>query len=86
MGRNYIQGWLFENGFVYRNLTYEDLLSKVHEIICDDLNSCVYEMKSLLNIVDTIASFKIKNDRHVQFVLGEEIGIPEIYVTVQHSQ
>ena len=68
--------------FVYRNLTYEDLLSRVYEILCVDLNSCVYEMKSLLNTASKIARFQIKNDRDVQFMLGETIGIPKVYVTV----
>ena len=46
--------------FVLRNLTYEVLLVMVHEIVCANLNSCVYELKSLLNINDKIARFKIK--------------------------
>ena len=72
--------------FVPKNLTYETLLVIVHEIVCVDLNSCVYELRSLLNINDKIARFKIKNDRDVQYVLGERDGIPEVYVTIQHSQ
>ena len=64
--------------FVHRNLTYEDLLSRVHEIVCADLNNCVYEIKSLLNIAGKIVRFKIKNYKDAQFVLGEAIGIPKI--------
>ena len=50
----------------------------VHEIICADLTSCVYELRSLLNINDKIARFKIKNDRDVQYVLGKVDEIPKI--------
>ena len=46
-----------------RNLTYAPLLVMVHEIICTDLNSCVYELRSLLNTNAEIARFKIKNDK-----------------------
>ena len=49
-----------EVAFVYRNLTYEDLLSRVNEIVCADLNSSVYKMKSLLNTTGKIARSKIK--------------------------
>ena len=38
-----------ELAFIHRNLTYEELLSRVHEIILVDPNSYVYEMKALLN-------------------------------------
>ena len=55
----------------------------VHEIICFDLNSCVYELRYLLNTNSKMARFKIKNDRDVQYVLGEWDGIPKVYVTVQ---
>ena len=30
--------------FVHINLTYEDLLSRVHEIVCVDFNNCVYKI------------------------------------------
>ena len=43
----------------------------VHEIVYVDPNICVYEIRSLLNTNDKIARFKIKNDRDVQYVLGE---------------
>ena len=55
---------------MHRNLTYEELLSTVHEIVCADRNSFVYEMKSLSNTIEKIARFKIKNDRDIQFALG----------------
>ena len=58
----------------------------VHEIVCVDLNSCVYELRSLLNTNSKIARFKIKNDRDLQYVLEEINGILKVYVTVQHSQ
>ena len=71
--------------FVLRNLTYEALLVMVHKIVCVDLNSCVYEIKSMLNTNGKIAKFKIKNDKDVQYVLGEVVGILKVYVIVQHS-
>ena len=58
----------------------------VHEIICFDLNSCVYELRSSLNTNKKMARFKIKNDRDVQYVLGEGDGIPKVYVIIQQSQ
>ena len=58
----------------------------MQEITCVDLISFVYELRSLLNKNDKIARFKIKNDRDVQYVLGEINGILKVYVTVQHSQ
>ena len=72
--------------FMPRHLTYEALLIMVHEIVCVDLNSCVYGLWSLLNTNDKIARFKIKNDRDIQYALGERDKIPKVYVTVQHSQ
>ena len=51
--------------FVHSNLTYEVLLDLVHEIVCANLNSCVYEIKSLLNTKGKIARFKIKNDKDI---------------------
>ena len=67
-------------------MTYHVLLMMVHEIICADLNSCVYELRSLLNTNCKIARFKIKNDKDIQNVLGEGDEISKVYVTVQHSQ
>ena len=64
------KGSFSEITFVHRNLTYEELLSTVHEIVCADRNSFVYEMKSLSNTIEKIARFKIKNDRDIQFALG----------------
>ena len=58
----------------------------VHEIVCANLNSCVYKLRSLLNINDKMARFKIKNYRDIQYVLGEGDEILEVYVIVQHSQ
>ena len=55
----------------------------VHEIVCFDLNSCVYELRSLLNTNSKMTRFKIKNDRDVQYVLGERDDILKIYVIVQ---
>ena len=71
--------------FVSRNLTYKALLVMVHEIIFVDLNSCVYELRSLFNTNIKITRFKIKNARDAQYVLGKRVGIPKVYVTVQHS-
>ena len=51
--------------FVPRNLTYEALLVILYEIICVDLNSCVYVLRYLLNTNDKIVRFKIKNDREI---------------------
>ena len=47
----------------------------VHEIICAGLYSCVYELNTLLITNGKIARFKIKNDRDVQYMLGEKDGI-----------
>ena len=58
----------------------------VYEIVCTDLNSFVYEIRSLLNTNGKIARFKIKNDRNVQYMLGEESEISKVYVIIQHSQ
>ena len=69
-----------------KNLTYEALLVMVHEIICIVLNNCVYELISLLNTNSKTTIFKIKNDRDVQYMLGEEYEILKVYVTIQHSQ
>ena len=79
----YWEGSIWKDGylemiFVHKNLTYEVLLVMLHEIVCADLNSCVYEIKSLLNTNATIARFKIKNDKDVQYVLGKGDGIPKV--------
>ena len=80
-GNIYNDGYL-EMIFMSRNLTYKTLLVMVHEIICVDLNSCVYELRTLLDINNKMARFKIKDDTDVQYVLGERDGIPRVYVTV----
>ena len=71
--------------FVHKNLTYEVLLVMLHKIVCTDLNSCIYEIKSLLNTNGKIARFKIKNDRDVQFVLGWAVDQPKVYIRVLPS-
>ena len=86
----YLEGNIYKDSylevvFVPKNLTYEVLLVMVHEIICVCFNSCVYELRSLFNTNDKVARFKIKNDRNIQYVLGEEDRILEVYVTIQHS-
>ena len=43
-------------------------------------------MTVLCNIGFRIARFKIKNDKDVQFILGQAVDKPELYVTVLHSQ
>ena len=55
----YWEGNIYKDGypnmvFVPKNLTYETLLVVVHEIVCFDLNSCVYKLKSLLNTMTTL--------------------------------
>ena len=69
-----------------KKLSYEELLSRVHGIICVDLNSFVYVMAALCNIGSRIARFKINNDRDVQFVLGKAINKLKVYVIVLPSQ
>ena len=71
---------------VQKNLSYEELLLRVHGIVCADLNSFVYVMTALCNIGSKIARFKIKNDRDVQFILGQAIHKPKVYVIVLPSQ
>ena len=71
---------------VDRNLTYEDLLSMVHEMVGVDRNSFVYEMRSLLNASKKSVKFKIKNDRDVQFAIERANDILEVYVTVKPCQ
>ena len=44
--------------FVQKDLSYKELLSRVHEIVCTDLNSFVFEMKALLNIEGKIADLR----------------------------
>ena len=66
----YWEGSIYNDGYlemvlVHKNLTYKVLLVMVHEIVCADINSCVYEIKSLLNTNATIARFKIKNDKDI---------------------
>ena len=72
--------------FVSRNLTYEILLVMVHEIVCAGLNNCVHELKILFITNGKMARFKIKNDKDLQYMLGEKDGIPKVYITVQRSQ
>ena len=48
------EGIVYEDGypelaFVHKNLTYEKLSSRVHEIISVDLKSYVHEIKAFLN-------------------------------------
>ena len=82
MGRNYIRGWLCRDGFSAKKLSYEELLSRVYEIVCADFNSFVYIMTVLCNIGFRITRFKINNNRDVQFVLGQAVDKPEVYVIV----
>ena len=70
---------------VQKNLSYEELLSRVHGIVCADLNNFVYVMTALCNTGSKIARFKINNDRNVQFVLGQTIDKLEVYVKVLPS-
>ena len=49
LGRNVYEDGYPQLAFIHRNLTYAELLSRVHDIISADLNSYVYEMKGLLN-------------------------------------
>ena len=58
--RNIYKGGDEEITLVDRNLTYEDLLSTVHDIVEADRNSFVYEIRSLLNTFGKIVKFKIK--------------------------
>ena len=57
------------------NLRYEDLFSRVHEMVEVDCNSFVYEIKSLLNACGKTVKLQIKNDRDVQFVIEKANGI-----------
>ena len=45
---------------VDRNLTYEDLLSMMHEMVEAVRNNFVYEMRFLLNASRKTVKFKIK--------------------------
>ena len=57
----------------------------VNEIVYTDLNSCVYELRTLLNTNGKMVRFKRMNDRDVQYVLGDGDRISEVYITIQHS-
>ena len=57
----------------------------VNEIVYTDLNSCVYELRTLLNTNGKMVRFKRMNDRDVQYVLGDGDKISEVYITIQHS-
>ena len=50
LGRKYIQLWFIKDFFEHPTLTYEVLLVIMHEIVGIDLNSYVYDLRSLLNI------------------------------------
>ena len=72
------EGIIYEGGYVeialvQKKLSYEELLSRVHGIVCIDLNSFVYFMTTLCNIGSKIARFKINNDKDIQFVLGQVV-------------
>ena len=71
---------------VDRNLTYEDLLSTVHEMVEANRNSFVYKMRFLLNASEKTVKFKIKNDRDVQFTIEKANGIPKVYVAIKPYQ
>ena len=86
MERNYIRGWLCKDDFSAKKLSFEELLSRVHGIVCVDPNIFVYIMTVLCNIGSRIARFKINNDRDVQFVLGQTVDKLEVYVIVLLSQ
>ena len=58
----------------------------MHEVVCANRNSFVYEMKSLFNTAGKIVRFKKNNDNDVQFALGGAVGIPKVYVSVQPYQ
>ena len=55
--------------FVPSNLTYKVLLVVVRGIIRVDPNSCVYDLRSLLNTYDKMTRFKIQNNKDLQYVL-----------------
>ena len=68
------------------NLRYEDLLSMVHGMVEADRNSFVYEIRFLLNACGNTVKLQIKNYRDVQFILGQAVDKPEVYVTILPSQ
>ena len=57
----------------------------VNEIVYTDLNNYVYELRTLLNTNGKMVRFKRMNDKDVQYVLGDDDRILEVYVTIQHS-
>ena len=57
----------------------------VNEIVYTDLNNYVYELRTLLNTNSKMVRFKRMNDKDVQYVLGDDDRILEVYVTIQHS-
>ena len=76
------EGGCVDMALMQKKLSYEELLSRVHRIVCANLNSFVYVMTSLCNIGPKIARFKINNDKNVQCILGQAIDKPEVYVIV----
>ena len=85
------EGIMYKGGnvnmaLVQKNLSYEELLSRVHGIVCADLNSFVFIMTALCNTGSKITKFKINNDRDIHFILGQAVDKLEVYVIVLPSQ
>ena len=70
--------------FVGKNLTIDELLLKVHEIIGCDRNRFVYKLGSMFETDNRVVMLNIKTDRDLHYVLVEvNVNPSKIYVSAQ---
>ena len=63
-------GWnIYDDGyleiFLCLEIWHEALLVMVYEIVCGDVTSCFYELRTLFNSNGKMTRFKIKNNKDV---------------------
>ena len=68
--------------YVSKNMTYEELVAIVHNIVKYDVNKFNVDLSSISIVPGTTCRTFIRNDDDVQFMLGEDRVIPQVCVSV----
>ncbi|KAK2646405.1 hypothetical protein Ddye_021600, partial [Dipteronia dyeriana] len=68
--------------YVSKNMTYEELVSIVQTIVKYDVNKYIVDLHSISIVPTTTCRTLIKSDNDVQFMLGEDMVIPQVCVSL----
>ncbi|KAK3204183.1 hypothetical protein Dsin_018229 [Dipteronia sinensis] len=63
--------------YVSKNMTFEELMARVHSIVKYDPNKYNIDLQSISIVLDTTCRTFIRNDDNVQLMLGEDRVIPQ---------